>query len=599
MENIKTYLNDIIQKGKTFKKDEFQDSIGKDFYGSGIKFFNNDSIAPFVFANRGASLSDILEKRCKEGLNGEIALDNYLEKKRYYGKNKENFQGLNYAYYFEGFEDVGFIIKTFSIFYKAVKGLNEVSENGSFNVSAVRAIKKPREFKAYEFLIEENLSQFEEVCPAKNPNDKNAICSIATIMLLRAIAQEGEEDEIDELAEQLIPFISFALKEQNRQMDDEKIYACALELARERLERLNEGLAREAFTAKLSNLKQDAKLFQEMRKSILDQNFADYYINFSDKGENKKFSFINKRGEFEECKVKDKKMDAYRYLDTEILLEDSVCDTDEEVLAIMFGNLLMLASSKDERTIENNKLAIAFALPLIQAANKLGNEKANQIIKETVARFNSSMKDDESRKLVIKEVLKPLEIDEEIFAQIQNAEVVATTAPAAPAAQETASVAEETASAAQEVVEKKSKVDVKRTRRQIIRNLNNSIKAVLKVRTFTISEGDKKKKVTLTPAKCETLRNVLGFLQDSRLEVGQKVQGQTATAYGEKAMEIVNLFGSDFLNERVQKYLEVAGGEGAELTSQQKKEKMEEAKISRRHVKAFARENVASINEKQ
>lgn len=584
MENIKTYLSDIIQKGKSFQKDEFQDRIGKDFLGSGIKFFNNDSIAPFVFANGGNSLSDILEKRCKEGLNGEVALENYLEKRRYYGKNKENFHGLNYAYYFEGFEDVGFIIKTFSIFYKAVKGLNEVNENGAFNVTAAKSIKNPREFKAYEFLIEENLSQFEEVCPATNPNDKNAICSIATIMLLRAIAQEGEEDEIDELAEQLIPFVSFALKESNRQMSDEKIYACALALASERLERLNEGLDREAFTAKLKNLKQDAKLFQEMRKSILDQNFADYYINFSNKGANKKFSFINKNGEFEECKVKDKKMDAYRYLDTEILLEDSVCDTDEEVLAIMFGNLLMLASSKDEGTIENNKLAMAFALPLMQAANKLGNEKANQIIKETIARFNSSMKDNDSRKAVIKEVLKPLEIDEEIFAQIQNAEAAPATEEAAPATQE--------------AVEKKSKVDVKRTRKQIIKSLNNSVKSVLKLKTFTIVEDGKKKKVTLTPARCETLRNVLGFLQDSRLEVGQKIQDQTATVHGEKAMEIVNVFGSDFLNGRVKKYLEVAGGEDAEFTPQQKKAMMEEAKISREHVKAFARDNVARISDK-
>ena len=635
MEQIKKYIDEIVKEGKKFNSEEFRNKIQADYMHSGIKFFINDSVAPFAFADKKNSLRKILASRCQEGANGQVAVDKYIDKEKYYDINRNNFDGLNYAYYYgmqfpqqfkdreekdkilkvfgsfksiltgegqskkigNGFERVGDVSKTFNLFKKATVGLDEVDENGIFKVSLGVGNSVDRSFNMREFLIEENLSQFDKVCKVKNFDEKNAICSIATILLLRAIAQEGEEERIDNLAEELIPFISFALdKVQENAMSDDTLYSEALKLACDRLEKLNEGLDKQVYTSSLKNLRQDAKIYQEMRKTIDDQYFKDYNINFSHVGVNKPFSFVNKDGHFEECKIKDKKIEAFRFLDNNIILTDSVCDTDDEVLATMFGNLFMLTSSKDEGTIARNNLVEAFALPLIQAANKLGDEKANVIIKEAIARYNDELKKD--KKGIIKNVLDPLEVEAFEIQEIKNEPFVAQEV-STPIVEDYTS--DEMTSDEIQITPKTSSINPKKVRKDAIKSFSKIICQVSRKKTFSlIDENGKNKKVHLTPVKRETLRNVLGFMQEIRLVKGEELTDiEAVSKYSEDALKITNNFAGEFLRDRVKTLEEISGGFDNEYTNEQKKVLTRAAKLSKKDIESFTKESVSKISDEK
>jgi len=378
MENIKSYLNETIVKANPIKAAELRNAIFSDYLSSGIMLFNNDATAPFVTKGE---LVEILSSRILEGQLGKIAMQNVENLQNLYTEMKNTDKKLSYTV-FAKFNDVGDVSKTYKLFIEAMQGRGEISRD--FILPVPSDSLNEHLLKEYETLIATNAvrfeAMFEEEAPKKNPN-KDAVATLATILTLRAIAQEGEEDAIDNLAEQLYPYLVKTIKNAGKKyMGDKDLYGFAEYLAMKRIEEINKGLNRYAIVTNLRGLRADERIWQEANK--YNNRFTEYNINFDRFGSNPSFGYVGEDGKIALCDLNNEDYALLRTLATR--MSDGSIDTDEEVFSAMFANLLAVENSKKLTTKDRKQLAIAFALPLIQAMNKLGDEKSNILMKEAL-----------------------------------------------------------------------------------------------------------------------------------------------------------------------------------------------------------------------
>lgn len=399
MGNIQKYISEIISGKREYNCEEFKDMIIADHAKSGIKLFDNDSCAPFV---QSGSLAEILTDRIYEGEHGQVSYDRVSVAMDYYDKQKKQDRQLSFAFNYR-FSDVGNVDKTYDLFERAIIGCRELSANKEFGVRAKDKTTE-KSFTAQETLVVENMARFEEMFEAeygKKPYE-DAVSSTATILLLRALAQKGEEDAIDNLAEQLYPFITRSIKTAVAKKDyigDKKLYAIALELAEERLEKLNRALGKDAINVDLESLKKDARIFAELGR--VNNKFKDYHINIYGVGTNPPISYVNKYGEMTvPDKVGDEIYDVIEDINDKII--GSVIDTHEEVFVSMLCALIHVETSDNYTPAGRAQLELAFALPLVQAANFLKDEKARLLINATIEKLA---------------VAKDIEIDKKVFAK--------------------------------------------------------------------------------------------------------------------------------------------------------------------------------------
>ena len=382
MNNIKSYINGLIGTDKKFKASALKSAIYADYLSSGIMLFNNDATAPLVMEG---NLVDVLSSRISEGSLGRVALDKVKALQDSYDAAKKKDSKLSYTFGVK-FNDVGSVSNTFRIFKSAIEGTGELID-GEFKAKSNNK-NLLQEFTAHETLIVENMVRFEEMFEKqygkKNPNE-DAVTSLATILTLRAIAQEGEEDNIDNLAEQIYPFIVKTIKVAGKKyVGDDNLYSMALELAEKRISELNSGLNRKAFAVDLRALKADEKIYQEANKC--NNLFKDYRINLYVVGENPTVGYVNEEGKFAHCQIRN--MDYDMFEDMNKLILSSVIDTDEEVLAAMLANLIVIENTNKFTTVAKKQLSMAFALPLVQAMNKLGDEEATKIFNDVVSKLS-------------------------------------------------------------------------------------------------------------------------------------------------------------------------------------------------------------------
>ncbi len=433
MENIKKYLNNLIEKKEEISTKEFKKVILADYLSSGIMTYENDSVAPFV---SGASLIDTLTTRATAGQRGKIAVEKLNKFKTIFVEDKKKDKTLNYAFGAK-FNDVGDISKTYALFLEAVKGLGEVSRDNVFTAPSKNKISKV--LTPYESLIDENMvrfaDMFEEKFGSKDLN-KDAVASVATILLLKAIAQEGEEKNIDKLAEQIHPFLFISIMHADKKyLGDKKIYDIAEEFVAKRITEINNGLNRKAIVVDIATLRADKKLGQEINKRVNENEFKNYQINFYTSGSNKLFGYIAPNGEIKNCNITDADFVALEDIDSR-LIEDSVIDTAEEVLSSMLANLIVVENSTRYNTTTKKQITMACALPLVQAMNALGDDKANEIMKETLvklAKMHKEEKDNAEEKGPFEilefenkalEKYKPKAIKKDENAVVENQEVV-------------------------------------------------------------------------------------------------------------------------------------------------------------------------------
>lgn len=382
MANIQKYIGEIISGKTAFKGVDFKKSILADFLKSGIMLFDNDSCAPFV---QGAPLVELLTDRIYEGEHGQVAYEKVERAVSYYDQAKKKDSKLSYAFNYQ-FEDVGDITMTYEFFEKALKECGELSRE---NVFGVRAKDKStaKSFTAHETLIVENMARFEEMFEeeyGKKCPYEDAATSIATILLLRAIAQKGEEDEIDNLAEQLYPFIVRSIKVAVAKKDyigERKLYDIALDLAEQRIEKFNRVLGKGAIPVDLASLKRDEKIFSEIGR--VNNKFKDYHINIYGVGANPPIGYVNLNGDIVvPDKVGVEIYDIIEEINDQII--GSVVDTHEEVFVSMLSALIHAETSDKYSAAARAQLEMVFALPLAQAVNALGDDKANELIKQTI-----------------------------------------------------------------------------------------------------------------------------------------------------------------------------------------------------------------------
>ncbi len=381
MENIKSYLNDTIMKANEIKAAELKNAIFSDYLSSGIMLFNNDATAPFV--TKG-NFVDILSSRILEGELGKKAMQNVENLQNLYTEMKNTDRRLSYTI-FAKFNNVGDVSKTFKLFVEAMQGRGEISRDYKLPVPSNSLNEHVLE--SYESLIATNAVRFEDMFEAeiskKNPN-KDAVATLATILTLRAIAQEGEEDTIDNLAEQLYPYLVKTINNAGKKyMGDKNLYDLAEYFAMKRVEEINKGLNRYAIVTNLRELRADERIWQEANK--YNNRFTEYNINFDRFGSNPAFGYVGEDGKIALCEINNEDYALLRTLATR--MSDGAIDTDEEVFSAMFANLLAVENSKKLTTKDRKQLAIAFALPLVQAMNKLGDEKANILMKETLEKL--------------------------------------------------------------------------------------------------------------------------------------------------------------------------------------------------------------------
>lgn len=380
MGNIQKYISEIVSGKKVFSGAEFKGAILSDHIKSGIMLFDNDSCAPFV---QTGSLAEILTDRIYEGELGQVAYDRVANAIDYYDAQKKKDKQLSYAFNYH-FQDVGSVDKTYELFERAIIGCGELSATKEFGVRAKDKTTE-KSFTAQETLVVENMARFEEMFEeayGKKPYE-DAVSSTATILLLRALAQNGEEDAIDNLAEQLYPFIVRSIKTAVAKKDylgDKKLYAVALELAQERLDKLNKVLGKDAITVDLEALKRDERIFAELGR--VNNKFKDYHINIYGVGTNPPISYVNKYGEMiVPDKVSGDIYDIIEDINDKVI--GSVIDTHEEVFVSMLCALIHAETSDNYSAAARAQLEMAFALPLAQAGNALGDEKVKVLINET------------------------------------------------------------------------------------------------------------------------------------------------------------------------------------------------------------------------
>lgn len=393
MENIKNYLNGLIENKGEISTKELKKVILADYLSSGVMTYENDAVAPFV---SGASLIDTLTTRATAGQRGKIAVEKLNKFKSIFVEDKKKDKTLNYAFGAK-FNDVGEISKTYSLFLEAVKGLGEVSRDNVFTAPSKNKMSKV--LTPYESLIDENMvrfaDMFEEKYGSKDLN-KDAVASVATILLLKAIAQDGEEKNIDKLAEQIHPFLFISIMHADKKyLGDKKVYDIAEDFVIKRITELNNGLNRKAIVVDIATLRADKKLGQEINKRVNENEFKNYQINFYTTGSNKLFGFIAPSGEIKNCNITDADFVALEDIDSR-LIEDSVIDTAEEVLSSMLANLIVVENSTRYNTTVKKQLTMACALPLVQAMNALGDEKANEIFTKTLVRLSEMYKEEKA-----------------------------------------------------------------------------------------------------------------------------------------------------------------------------------------------------------
>ncbi len=399
MGNIQKYISEIISGKKNYNCEEFKDMILADHAKSGIKLFDNDSCAPFV---QSGTLAEILTDRIYEGEHGQVSYDRVAVAMDYYDKQKKKDKQLSFAFNYR-FSDVGNVDKTYDLFERAIIACGELSPKKEFGVRA-KDKSTEKSFTAQETLVVENMARFEEMFEAnygKKPYE-DAVSSTATILLLRALAQKGEEDAIDNLAEQLYPFIVRSIKTAVAKKDylgDKKLYAVALELAEERLAKLNRVLGKDAVNVDLESVKKDARIFAELGR--VNNNFKDYHINIYGVGTNPPISYVNKYGEMTvPDKVDEGIYDVVEDINDKII--GSVIDTHEEVFVSMLCALIHVETCDNYTPAARAQLEVAFALPLVQAANFLKDERARNLINSTIEKLA---------------VAKDIEIDKNIFSK--------------------------------------------------------------------------------------------------------------------------------------------------------------------------------------
>lgn len=384
---IKTYLKSIVD-GEKLNISDFKINLLGDLLHSNMLILRNDAIAPFV---EERDLKDVINGRIQEGQFGFNAVQRFNEIKENFRQTKQNDESLTPIFH-ANIKEVGNIEKTYKKFIEAIAQRKEI-EGSVFSVPS--AVVSEKVFKPHELLIVENEARFEDMYEKKDLSEENklAVCSVATILLLKGIASIEEENEVDDLAEQVYPYVLLGIRNAGvKYIGDEALYEQAKTLAKERLNDLNIALGEnQTYFADFDKLLADEKIYQEINKVA--NKFSDYRINFYGEGTNPPISDINDQGQFDYCDIEDEDYNLFEKLDK--LLLNSVVDTDEEVLQAMFANLFTLQNSYhyDEKTQE--QLTKAFALPLVQSMNTLGTEKSSKLIQDVVEKFKQNLENNE------------------------------------------------------------------------------------------------------------------------------------------------------------------------------------------------------------
>ena len=379
MERIKTYFNELLSSESSFAGNALKRAIIADYMKSGIVVMNNDSTSTLI---RRDNLAKALGERVLEGMLGDVAERGLLSAQTQYTKTKSKDPLLTYAFdtYISEVQDID---KTYELFIKAISSLGELRKN-SFEVPTHKD-DSSKKFKPYETLIVENIVRLEEMFDKKYAGyvqNRDAVCSLATMLVLKGIAQDGEEKAIDELAIQLLPFVVNNIKQSDkRYIGDEALLETAMDLAQARIKAFNRGLKKDAYIADLDFLLQDERIYQEMNKVC--RSFSEYNVNLYGKGSNGAISFINDNGELELCDITDDQYNLIEALCT--TFDGTQIATEERLLRVAFANLIVIENSSRFTDEQKAQLGMAFALPVTQITNKLGDEVANQIFRETVA----------------------------------------------------------------------------------------------------------------------------------------------------------------------------------------------------------------------
>lgn len=559
MENIREELKDIISGKKKITISNIKKAISADYMQSGIEIINNDSTSQFV---GGKKLSEALLTRVEEGVLGRDAVKKFEKQKNIFAKAKKNNEKTQ-SMAFVKFDSVDGINSTYARYEKAIVALKELDSDRIFHISSESSGKKIGYDKTSAIIVQ-NLEAIRAIAKKQYAQgevfeaNKEALTILSTIFTLRAIAMKGEEDKVDDVAEQLLPYLANAIDyaEQVKYIGDNALISEALKLAQKRINVLNSVFTDEdKITCDVSKILLDERLFIEMNKVA--NEFRDYNINFYSEGSNNPLSFIDENGIRKVCQTTSKR-DLFSVCESvnRYVIKDSVIDTDEEVFMSSLMNLIVIENLEKITDEQRKQFSMAFSLNLVQSMNKLGNEKSQILTREVLENlvaFTSCAENDQIPEGIRKKL-------EESIVAIQTS--VAEYKPA-----------EETIR-----VEKPKKT---KTIAEVRKALIKRFDAENKNYYGKVTAGKKKVKDRDTAIALAT--SIKGLIDYNLKTVCQNPEEVLSAVESSKnASEIV--FGS-FVSEYLGDYAESMTG----LSEEEYKEKYETAK---RDVKSFHKENV-------
>lgn len=385
MENIREELKKIISGKKKISRTEIKNAISADYMKSGVEIINNDSTSQFV---GGKKLLETLIARAEEGVFGGDAVERFDEAKASFSKIKKN-DSVAQSMAYVKFDKVDGIESTYARFEKAVLVLKELGSDKTFSIISKNDGKTVK-YDRTSAIVVQNLEAIRNLAKQQYGGkvfeaNKEALTILSTIFTLRAIAKKEEEDKVDDVAEQLLPYLANSIVLANKKyMGDSALIMEALKLATKRVDVLNSALSGDdKITCDISKILLDERLYVEMNKVA--NEFRDYNINFYSEGSNKPLSYIDEKGVRRVCQTTEKH-DIYSICETvnKYVIKDSMIDTDEEVFMSSFMNLIVVENLENISDEQRKQFSMAFALNLVQSMNKLGDEKCQTLAREVI-----------------------------------------------------------------------------------------------------------------------------------------------------------------------------------------------------------------------
>lgn len=386
MDSVKKFLDKAISGGSC-KRTDLKKAIVEDYMNSHMVIFNNDTTSTLIVKNGAETFQTLFDQKAAEGMFGEDMESRLDDVSNKYSHNKKEDDMLTYSFNTKFFATLG-IGQTWKVFKEAIQANGELSQDGCFNVNAANITEK-KDFVPYEVLIVKNMAKIEEQFDndasfSRVKKYKDLICTLSTILVLKGIAQNGEEKQIDKLAVQLLDFMTTKVRHDNKKLDNETLINSAIVLAETRLKNLNNG--KTTYIANYQSLLDDERLFQEMNKTC--KRFAEYNVNLTGKGSNGSLvttirggktytnsSFVSGKGYENIVKISKK------------LARPNM--TEEDLMKICLTDLIIVANASKLEEKQKKGLCLGFVLPVVQVMNKIGSVESKEIFNDSVVFLKS------------------------------------------------------------------------------------------------------------------------------------------------------------------------------------------------------------------